>query len=202
MKRKVIAMMMSLTLALAVTACGGTDAETDTADTVVDDTADDETDDAAEEDDAAADETSDDAEAADDAAEENEASDDTAEEKGPLYSIEASAAPDVAGTTWHFVGAMIDGEELDAETATAVLEGNYGGTLDLVFDENGGAVMEQGGGNLEGTYEYVDDYTVLVVLDNSGSELRYACGFVEDEDGVTLVAMVDDQGYNGIYFMQ
>ncbi len=25
--------------------------------------------------------------------------------------------PDVAGTTWHFVGAMLDGEELDAETS-------------------------------------------------------------------------------------
>ena len=33
MKRKVLAMMMSLTLALAVTACGGSDTETDAADT-------------------------------------------------------------------------------------------------------------------------------------------------------------------------
>ncbi len=59
----------------------------------------------------------------------------------------------VAGTTWHFVGAMLSGEELDAETATGVLDQNYGGTLDMVFDEDGNATMEQGGGNLTGTYE-------------------------------------------------
>lgn len=62
--------------------------------------------------------------------------------------------------------------------------------------------MEQGGGNLTGTYEYVDEYTLLVSLDNSGSTLNYACAFAEDEDGVTMVLMNDDTGYNGIYFMQ
>jgi len=188
MKRKVIAMMMGLTLALAVTACGGSDTEADTADTAVEETVDD------------AEET-DDAEVVDEAAE-DDASEADAEDVGPLYSIEAAVAPDVAGTTWHFVGAMLDGEELDEETATGVLDQNYGGTLDMVFDEDGNATMEQGGGNLEGTYEYVDEYTLLVTLDNSGSDLNYACAFAEDEDGVTMVLMNDDTGYNGIYFMQ
>ena len=41
MKRKVIAMMMGLTLALAVTACGGSDTEADTADTAVEEAVDD-----------------------------------------------------------------------------------------------------------------------------------------------------------------
>ena len=41
MKRKVLAMMMSLTLAMAVTACGGSDTETDAADTAVEETVDD-----------------------------------------------------------------------------------------------------------------------------------------------------------------
>ena len=180
MKRKVLAMMMSLTLAMAVTACGGSDTETDAADTAVEETVDDTAE-------------ADDAEVVDEAAD---------EDLGPLYSIEAAVAPDVAGTTWHFVGAMLDGEELDAETATGVLDQNYGGTLDMVFDEDGNATMEQGGGNLEGTYEYVDEYTLLVTLDNSGSDLNYACAFAEDEDGVTMVLMNDDTGYNGIYFMQ
>ena len=185
MKRKVIAMMMGLTLALAVTACGGSDTEADTADTAVEETVDE----------------ADDAEVVDEAADE-ETTEEADEDLGPLYSIEAAVAPDVAGTTWHFVGAMLDGEELDAETATGVLEQNYGGTLDMVFDEDGNATMEQGGGNLEGTYEYVDEYTLLVTLDNSGSDLNYACAFAEDEDGVTMVLMNDDTGYNGIYFMQ
>lgn len=188
MKRKVLAMMMSLTLALAVTACGGSDTETDAADTAVEETVDETAE-------------ADDAEVVDEAADEEttEAAD---EDLGPLYSIEAAVAPDVAGTTWHFVGAMLDGEELDAETATGVLDQNYAGTLDMVFDEDGNATMEQGGGNLTGTYEYVDEYTLLVSLDNSGSTLNYACAFAEDEDGVTMVLMNDDTGYNGIYFMQ
>ena len=200
---------MSLTLAMAVTACGGTDTETDTTADAADaaDTAD-ETDaadaaDTADETDAADAADSEDSTDSADAADETDSSDsEDAEDVGPLYSIEASAAPDVAGTTWHFVGAMLDGEELDAETAQGVLDTNYSGTLDMVFEEDGSASMVQGGGSIDGTYEYVDDYTVLVTLDNNGSELRYACGFVEDEDGVTMVAMTDDRGYDGIYFMQ
>ena len=164
MKRKVLAMMMSLTLAMAVTACGGSDTETDAADTAVEETVDDTAEaDEAETEDVAAEDTSEEAD----------------EDLGPLYSIEAAVAPDVAGTTWHSVGA-----------------------LDMVFDEDGNATMEQGGGNLTGTYEYVDEYTLLVSLDNSGSTLNYACAFAEDEDGVTMVLMNDDTGYNGIYFMQ
>ena len=88
MKRKVLAMMMSLTLAMAVTACGGSDTETDAADTAVEETVDDT---------AEADETEAEDVAAEDATEETE------EDLGPLYSIEAAVAPDVAGTTWHFV---------------------------------------------------------------------------------------------------
>ena len=84
MKRKVLAMMMSLTLAMAVTACGGSDTETDAADTAVEETVDD----TAEADEAEAEDV-----AAEDATEEAE------EDLGPLYSIEAAEAPDVAGTT-------------------------------------------------------------------------------------------------------
>lgn len=124
MKRKVIAMMMGLTLALAVTACGGSDTEADTADTAVEETVDD------------AEET-DDAEVVEDTAADEEATEEATDDQGPLYSIEAAVAPDVAGTTWHFAGAMLDGEELDAETATGVLDQNYGGgsVSGAAFDE-------------------------------------------------------------------
>ena len=187
MKRKVLAMMMSLTLAMAVTACGGSDTETDAADTAVEETVDDTAEaDEAEAEDVAAEDTSEEAD----------------EDLGPLYSIEAAVAPDVAGTTWHFVGAMLSGEELDAETATGVLDQNYGGTLDMVFDEDGNATMEQGGGSLTGTYEYADSYTVLINLDNNGSELNYAAGFAENGDDLIMILMTDDKGYDGIYFVQ
>ena len=176
---------MGLTLAMAVTACGGSDTEADTADAAVEETVDE----------------ADDAEVVDEAADED-TTEEADEDLGPLYSIEAAVAPDVAGTTWHFVGAMLDGEELDAETATGVLEQNYGGTLDMVFDEDGNATMEQGGGSMTGTYEYADANTVLINLDNSGSEINYAAGFAENGDDLVMVLMIDDRGYDGIYFVQ
>ena len=78
MKRKVLAMMMSLTLAMAVTACGGSDTETDAADTAVEETVDDTAEaDEAETEDVAAEDTSEEAD----------------EDLGPLYSIEAAVAP-------------------------------------------------------------------------------------------------------------
>ena len=191
MKRKTLALMLSLTLALSMTACGGSDSS-DAADTETAVEVEEDTEDAAEE------ETADEADDTEDAAEE---ADEANEDLGPLYSIPAIEAPEVAGTTWAFVGAMLDGEELDEETCNGVLEQNYGGTLEMAFDEDGGVQMIQGGGTLEGTYSYVDESTILVVLDNNGSELQYACAFA-DVDGVTMVLMNDDTGYNGIYFMQ
>ena len=185
MKRKVLALMLSLTMVLSMTACGGSDsadaAETEAVET---DATEEETEDVAEE----------------EPVDETEA-DEANEDLGPLYSIPAVEAPDVAGTTWAFVGAMLDGEELDEETCNGVLEQNYGGTLEMAFDEDGTAQMIQGGGSLEGTYTYVDESTILIVLDNNGTELQYACGFA-DVDGITMVMMNDDTGYNGIYFMQ
>ena len=75
MKRKVLAMMMSLTLAMAVTACGGSDTETDAADTAVEETVDDTAEaEEAEAEDVAAEDTSEEAD----------------EDLGPLYSIEAA----------------------------------------------------------------------------------------------------------------
>ncbi len=85
MKRKVLAMMMSLTLAMAVTACGGSDTETDAADTAVEETVDDT------------------AEADEAEAEDVAAGMQLKKQKRILDRciIEAAVAPDVAGTTWH-----------------------------------------------------------------------------------------------------
>ena len=56
-------------------------------------------------------------------------------------------------------GAMLDGEELDAETATGVLDQNYGRNLDMVFDEGWQCNHGAGRETPLGTYEYVDEYT-------------------------------------------
>ena len=60
---------------------------------------------------------------------------------------------------------------------TRSVAGIYGGSLQFVFGEDGSAQMVQGNGTAVGTYEYVDT-------------------------GVSMVAMRDGNGTNGIYFVQ
>ena len=79
----------------------------------------------------------------------------------------------------------------------------YGGTLQFTVDAAGGAKMIQGGGTLNGTYQYLDDGSVGVIFDYNGEELRYACIFTwTDEGELLMVAISDAEGADGIYFVQ
>ena len=61
----------------------------------------------------------------------------------------------------------------------------------------------QGGGTLNGTYQYLDDGSVGVIFDYNGEELRYACIFTwTDEGELLMVAISDVEGADGIYFVQ
>ena len=72
-----------------------------------------------------------------------------------------------------------------------------------VFGEDGAVTMVQGGGNAEGTYEYSDDNTAIkMTLDFGGTEVTYAGFLSEVGDTVTLIAMSDMNGYDGLYFVQ
>lgn len=108
--------------------------------------------------------------------------------------------PDVRNTTWSFAGGCVDGVPMTEEEATADLEA-YGGTLQFVFDEEDGVQLVQGVGTLAGTYQTNEDSSVLVTFDNNGSELVYLCIFA-DIDGLTMIAVPDDTGLNGLYFVE
>ena len=121
----------------------------------------------------------------------------TEAEGGPLLQVAVMEIPDLSGTEW-----MIDGVEMEEEDLNATLE-TYGGTLQLVFGEDGAVTMVQGGGNAEGTYEYSDDNTAIkMTLDFGGTEVTYAGFLSEVGDTVTLIAMSDMNGYDGLYFVQ
>lgn len=105
-------------------------------------------------------------------------------------------APDMSNTAWEFAGGYIDGVELTQEDYDAALQA-YGGSLQFVFDENGGAQMVQGGGTLQGTYSYGESESVSVVFDNNGTELSYVCLFTESE-GLYMLAFTDPD--NCVYF--
>ena len=124
-----------------------------------------------------------------------------ADSDGILYHLTMEEIPDLADTTWDFAGGMIDGTEMTEDEFNTALSSTYGGQLSFVFDGNGNAQMVQGGGFLNGTYEVRDDGLVAVVFDNNGSDLIYAC-FFTDMDGLTMIALSDDSGNNGVYFVQ
>lgn len=118
------------------------------------------------------------------------------DEELTLWDAVRVETPDVSDTTWNFAGGYLDGHEMTAEEVSSSLEA-YGGVCQFVFDAEGGVQMVQGGGTLEGTYEYLED-GVGVILDANGTELRYACIFT-DMDGITMIAISDDDGKNGMY---
>ncbi len=123
----------------------------------------------------------------------------TEAEGGPLLQVAVMEIPDLSGTEWNFAGGMIDGVEMEEEDLNATLE-TYGGTLQLVFGEDGAVTMVQGGGNAEGTYEYSDDNTAIkMTLDFGGTEVTYAGFLSEVGDTVTLIAKSD--AWHSEYFL-
>ena len=125
---------------------------------------------------------------------------DTTEGSFNVLDLPGVEGPDVRNTTWSFAGGCEDGVPLTEERAYAALEA-YGGTLQLVFDEEDGVQMVQGGGTLAGTYQTNEDSSVLLTFDNNGSELVYLCVFA-DIDGLSMIAVPDDTGLNGLYFVE
>ena len=180
MKKKLVGLMLSGMLVLSLAACGGDDAAADSA-TVSTQTEVSTMSDTVQE-----------AVTTEEVTVNDSTDSEAADSDGILYHLTMEEIPDLADTTWDFAGGMIDGTALSS---------TYGGQLSFVFDGNGNAQMVQGGGFLNGTYEVRDDGLVAVVFDNNGSDLIYAC-FFTDMDGLTMIALSDDSGNNGVYFVQ
>lgn len=108
----------------------------------------------------------------------------------------------LAGTGWEFAGGFLEGAEMEQADAEEVLA-QYGGKLQIVFEDEANASMVQGGGSLTGTYSVLEDGNTLgLVFDNSGTPLPYACHFA-DANGTLVMLLVNDDTYQtAIYFTQ
>ena len=100
---------------------------------------------------------------------------------------------------------MSDEDEIPAMKRSGIVLANS--AYDLSYTKRSGTIfanaMVQGGGNAEGTYEYSDDNTAIkMTLDFGGTEVTYAGFLSEVGDTVTLIAMSDMNGYDGLYFVQ
>lgn len=124
------------------------------------------------------------------------------EEVSSDSSVQVEAeAPDMSNTAWTFAGGYIDGVELTQEDYDAAFQA-YGGSLQFVFDENGGAQMVQGGGTLDGSWSYTEENTVGVLFEREEGDLFYLCSFTELDGQVVMVAYSDETGENALYFVQ
>ena len=116
-----------------------------------------------------------------------------------LWDCELLDVPALEGTAWSFCGGYMNDVELTQEEFDAIME-MYGGTLQFVLNEDGTAEMVQGGGSLYGEYQYMSNGASMT-FDNNGEALHYDMIFI-DLDGVTMIAMTDTTGENGLYFAQ
>ena len=120
------------------------------------------------------------------------------------FSFVQVAPADVAGTAWNFSGGLIDGQDISDADCEALLEA-YGGSMGFVFEEDGVVYLVQGDTALPGTYKLSGKTGALydVRFDFNGTELVYAVGFAEMVNGeIGMVAITDEAGENGFYFVQ
>lgn len=91
---------------------------------------------------------------------------------------------------------------MEQEDLDSTLE-MYGGSLDLVFAEDGTVQMVQGAGAWDGTYEYAED-GITMDVDASGTALSYNGIFSMIGDQLVLILMDanNTDGLSGLYFVQ
>lgn len=191
--KKILAVLLSLMLAMSMTACGGEEAAEEVVEEV-------EVEEEAVEEEVAEEEPVEE-EVVEEVAEEKVVEEEAAEEyTGGLFDLPMAEVPELPGTTWSIAGAMIDGVELEADQLENEVLPLYGGKLDFAFYEDR-AELVQGNGTLEGTCQYMEE-GAMVTMEYEGETLKYACVFA-DIDGLTvMIALTDETGYNGLYFVQ
>lgn len=186
MMKKLLVFILSAMMAMSLVACGGDDTETDAADQQVENEADVDVE-----------------EETDDVTDEVEVPFLTFGVEDPTQ-MEHMEMPEIAGSTWAFCGGFNDGVEFTQEIFTNSLEA-YGGVCNFVFNEDGTTQLVQGGGAIEGVYEYKYDEndTCVGVLANyiyDGGELTYAFMYTE-VNGASILIGLDPTFTNGMYLI-
>lgn len=192
--KKILAILLSLMLALSITACGGEEETAEVAEAVEEEVVEEAVEEAIEE------EAVEEEVVEEEVVEEDVVEEEATEYTGGLFDLPLAETPDLPGTTWSLAGAMIDGVELEAEQLENEVLPLYGGQLDFAFHEDGAQIV-QGNGTLDGECTYMDE-GALVLIEHEGETLQYACVFTEIEGTVVMIALTDETGINGLYFVQ
>jgi len=193
--KKLLAILLSLMLALSITACGGEEETAEVAEAVEEEVVEEEAVEEAIEEEVVEEEV-----VEEEVVEEEVVEEEATEYTGGLFDLPLAETPDLPGTTWSLAGAMIDGVELETEQLENEVLPLYGGQLDFAFHEDGAQIV-QGNGTLDGECTYMDE-GALVLIEHEGEILQYACVFTEIEGTVVMIALTDETGINGLYFVQ
>lgn len=119
---------------------------------------------------------------------------------------------DLTGTAWSLSGGLVDGVEMSQDDYVSVLEQNYSGMMEFVFDADGVAYMVYAGHTenpviVTGAYEYGENHTVVMEFDINGQMYSYTGILAPVDDGAgnevaVLLVLTDTSDLtNALYFI-
>ena len=108
------------------------------------------------------------------------------------------AAPELAGTSWVFIGGYVQGKQLTEEQTAEVLS-QMGDIYQFDFMDESTVVLSEGADTTtDGTYSISEDGLIANLI--MSNDFKYAGTFIEQEDGPVMVALLDGTGMNALYF--
>ena len=106
------------------------------------------------------------------------------------------AAPELADTSWSFIGGCVDGVMMTEDQVAATLS-QLDDYYQFYFNDETTVTLYQGNDTApEGTYSAVNDTTVKIEVEG----VTYAAVFAEGENGPIMVALLNSTGTNALIF--
>ncbi len=108
------------------------------------------------------------------------------------------AAPELAGTSWVFIGGYVQGKQM-TEDQTAEVLSQLDDVYQFDFMDDSTVVLSEGTDTTtDGSYTITEDGMIADI--SMSNNIKYAGTFIEQEDGPVMVAMLDGTGMNALYF--
>lgn len=106
------------------------------------------------------------------------------------------AAPELADTSWSFIGGCVDGKMMTEDEVTATLSQLDDYYMFYFNDESTVTLYEGADTATTGTYSAANETTVKIEVGG----VTYAAVFAEGENGPVMVALLNSTGTNALIF--